>query len=335
MIIDSKDRKILYYLLQDSRMPLKTLSKKVGSSRESTSYRLKRLVKNKIILTFNVNLNVEKLGYSVINIYFNFRNINPDKKKEIIEYFINHKLTTYVSLIEGKYDFQIETLMGDPYEYESYFDELEEKYHKYLLLEKTISWIRGEDNNYKFLLNNDKDEIKFSNWSWGKSLHKIDDLDFQILSELYKNSRLPTKKIANNIGSTISIVNYRIKNLIKNDIITNFTIHVDWLKIGYRWFHLQINLNDYSKKTQILSYIKKNPNLVRILKGFQFNISIHCTYLLHDVTEMRKIIEDITSKFPNSIEEYNFYSTFKVFKHYYFIPKPLKYKNPLNRGHLF
>lgn len=330
--LDIKDRKILYYLLQDSRQSLKTIGKKVGISRESATYRIKRLIDNKIITKFNINVNTEKLGYATLNVYFAFKNINPEIKKRIISFFVDSKFSTYVSLLEGKYDFQVELIMGDPFEFESFFDKMQEKFYKYLILKNVIFWIRADENNYIFLLNEINDKDKYSSWSWGQNIYFIDSFDFKILSELYNDSRRPTKFIANNLGSTVSIVNNRIKKLIKNNIITQFTINVDWSKLGYRWFHLQINLNDFSKKNLIIQYIRENPNLIRIMKGFLYNVTIHSTFLLKNIEEIRKITEDISTRFPNSIENISFYSTFKIFKHYYMVPNLIVDKNPINRG---
>ena len=46
--MDKKDQKILTELLINSRIPINHLAKKVGTSREVTTYRLNKLTKNKI-----------------------------------------------------------------------------------------------------------------------------------------------------------------------------------------------------------------------------------------------------------------------------------------------
>jgi len=111
--IDLKDRKLLFYLLQDSRQSLRTIGKKVGISRELASYRIRRLIKKRIISNFTVDVNEEKLGYSLLNYYYKFVNINPNIKDGIIEFFVNNNLTKYVSSIEGVYDLKVEFFMGD------------------------------------------------------------------------------------------------------------------------------------------------------------------------------------------------------------------------------
>jgi Lrp/AsnC family transcriptional regulator, regulator for asnA, asnC and gidA len=327
--IDKKDRKILFHLLKDSRQSLKTIGKKVGISHELTSYRIRKLVNSGIITNFIVNINFEKLGYSFINYYYKFNNINPKIKKEIIDYFIKNKYSTYVSSIEGIYDFQVEFLMGDPYEYESIIDEIKKRFHKYLLIKFAESWIRGEHYNYPFLLNEKVNNLEPYNHRWGENIVSIDEFDFKILSKLSKDSRKTTTNLANQLNSTISIINYRIKKLLKIGIIRNYSINVDWSKIGYRWFHLRINLNDYDQKNKILKHIRENPYLIRILKGVIYNVDIHCTFLLKNIEELRKISEDISLKFPNAISNYQFYSGYRLYKHRYMIPKILAYKNPL------
>jgi Lrp/AsnC family transcriptional regulator for asnA, asnC and gidA len=330
--IDVKDKKILYYLLQDSRQSFKILGKTAGVSSDFVSYRIKRLIDKEIINNFTIQISEEKLGYGSINLYFKFANISPKIKDEIISYFVYHKLTRYVSSLEGIYDFQVQLFMGDPLEFEAILDEIKNKFHKYLLLKFATSWIRGESHKYLFLLDDPVNEIEPVHWNWGHSLTPIDNLDFKILSELAKDSRTQTKIIANKLDSTVSIINYRIKKLTKQGVIVGYTINVNWSKIGYRWFHLRINLGEYDKKNQIMKHIRENPNLIAILKGLITNVDIHCTYLLKNAEELRKIIEELTSKFPNLITNYEFYSTYKIYKLHYMIPKLLDVRNPFNRG---
>ena len=168
--------------------------------------------------------------------------------------------------------------MGDPYEYESILDEIKKRFHKYLSIEFAESWIRGEHYNFPFLLNEKVNNLEPYNHRWGEDIISIDEFDFMILSKLSEDSRKTTKDLANQLNSTISIINYRIKKLLKIGIIRNYSINVDWSKIGYRWFHLRINLNDYDQKNQILKYIRENPYLIRILKGVIYNDSKNIRY---------------------------------------------------------
>ena len=330
--LDIKDKKILFYLIQDSRQSLKTIGKKVGISKELAAYRIKRLINNEIIKKFIVTVNEERLGYGLVIIYFKYKNINPNTKQEIINYFKHSKLTRYVSSLEGIYDLQVQVYIGDALETESFYDETIKKFHKYLSIEFSVSWIRGIEYDFPFLLNEKENKIKPKYFAWGNPLVSIKELDFKILKELANDSRTPTKNIANKLNSTVSIINYRIKKMISQKVITGYTINVDWLKIGYRWFHLQIGLSDYNKKNEIIKFIQRNPHLIYIMKGLLYKVDVHCTFLLKNVEQLRKIIENITSKFPDSIASYQFYSTYKIHKFDYMVPRLLKFKSPANNS---
>jgi len=337
--LDKKDRLILYHLIHDSRQSLKSIGKKVGISKESTHYRIKRLIKKGVIKNFSIFCNFRSFGYSAMMTHYRFMNINPIIKKEIIDFFVNSKFTFYVSVIEGTYDLQVDFLMGDPFKFEALLDKIREKYYSYLTFQSSKFYIRGEFFNYSFLLDENSDKNESVKWEWGSGLADIDEFDYKILSELSKDARIPTKKIANNINSTITKVSYRIKKMedklfpqiYRKTGFNIYTINVDWFKIGYRWFHLQISMRDYSKKNLIIKYLRKNPYLIRSFKFLNLDMDFHFTFLLHNMEQLRNIIEDITAKFPDSINDYHFYSTFKIYKHTFLVPELLKTKNPLNR----
>ena len=328
--IDSKDKKILYHLLDDSRQSLKTIGKKAVISKELTAYRIKRLKKNNIIKNYTIYTDLDKFGYTLLSIFYNLVKINPKIKNEIVDYFVKSKHTSYVSTIEGKFDFQVNYMIGYPYEYESLMEDVRRRFHKYLKYNFATAFIRGEDYIFPFLINDKINTTKPSLTMWGKPMVDIDSLDFKILLKLSENPNMQTKEIANILNSTISIVNYRIKKMIKENVITQYSINVDWLKLGYRFFHLRISLTDYNKKHLILKYIRKNPYLKRIFNDLIHSIDIHCTLVLQNMEQLRKLIEDLTLKFPDYIDKIEFFSTYKVHKEIIMVQKLLKVRNPLH-----
>ena len=332
MELDVKDKKIIYNLFLDSRQSLKSIGKKVGISKELASYRIQRLIKNKIIQNYFFYINFDSLGYSIITTNYKFININASIKEEILNYLIQKKNTFYISLVEGTNDLQLDFLLGNPDEFEALIDEIREKYHQHLAFKSSKFIIRAEFYNYSFLINPPVKKIMTVQWRWGEPKISIDELDFKILRELSKDTRTPVKSIAKNLHTTASTVSHRIKKLEKQRIIGQYTVNVDWAKIGYRWFHLQISLKDYNKKNQIVNYLRTNPYLIRRFKFLDLDMDLHFTLLLHNMEQLRRIIEDISTKFPNSINDYIYYSTFKVYKYNFMIPKILKIKNPLNKS---
>lgn len=60
-----------------------------------------------------------------------------------------------------------------------------------------------------------------------------DQLNKQILNILLENSKLSYRQIAKKIGVSAATIMNRIKSLEKDNIIKNYTISIDYEKIGY------------------------------------------------------------------------------------------------------
>jgi len=61
----------------------------------------------------------------------------------------------------------------------------------------------------------------------------MDDIDHKILNILQRNDKTQYQKIADELNLGASTVHYRIKKLIKNGVITNFSAIINPEKVGY------------------------------------------------------------------------------------------------------
>ncbi|MBN1280025.1 MAG: Lrp/AsnC family transcriptional regulator [Candidatus Thermoplasmatota archaeon] len=327
--IDVKDKKILFYLLQNSRQSLQSLGKNVGMSKELVSYRIRRLCEKHIITNFSIIINFLSLGYCVISSYYKYINIDPAMKEAICEFFLKSKHTFSVSLIDGRYDLQVDSFCGDLHEYQFYLDDIRLQYHPHLTLEHSMIPIKSELLHYAFLVNEHINNMKPLQWPMICQPVEIDTIDFHILATLSQDARTPTKTIADALHITPSTVRQRIRRLVQQKVILRYTINVDWLTLGYRWYHLLLHLNEYRKKHQIIRHMRTHPHLIRIYDLLIPDVDIHLALLLRDMRELRGIIEELTTQFPHVINDYRFYSTFQILKHNCMVPKILKMKTPL------
>ena len=78
---------ILFYLIHDSRQSLRSIGKKIIFSKESVHYRIKRLIKKGVIKNFTIWVSFRNFGYDEMMTHYKFMNINPNIKKEIIDFF--------------------------------------------------------------------------------------------------------------------------------------------------------------------------------------------------------------------------------------------------------
>ena len=327
--IDKKDLKIIYHLLHNSRQPLSILGKKVGLSREVVGYRIDRLEKEGIITGYPTAINSGFLGWGLARFYYTFKFVSPKIKQEIIEYFINSDIVTLVSELEGCYDLQINVYVTSlrTFEYpskyrnllskfSSFYDQTQKKYRKYFDEQIMIVHHKSELFDPIFLLS-DKN-LTPSGIHWPPFPFKdvqIDKLDYEILRKLAVNARIPTVKMAHDLNVTTATIKSRIKRLTDENVIGDFGVSLDEPKIGYRIYNVEINLKDYEKKYEIIEYIRKNQYISEIDESFGRGVDLDFEFALKDITQLQDTINDLSSKFPEAIKNFRYFSHLQLHKY--------------------
>jgi DNA-binding Lrp family transcriptional regulator len=326
--IDKKDLKIIYHLFHNSRQPLSILGKKVGLSRKVVGYRINRLEKEGIITGFPTFIASIPLGWGLVRFYYTFQFMNPEKKQEIIEYFVNSDIVTLVSELEGSYDLQVNAYVSSlrsfeyPSKYQnlylkftSFYDQTQKKYRKYF--DEQIMTVFHKSTSFDpiFLLGDKNLKPSFNPLSFPstKEVH-IDKLDYEILKKLAVNARIPTVKLANELNVTTATVKSRIKRLIDEKVVEQFGISVDLTKIGYKLYNVEINLKDYDKKYEIIEYIRKNQNISGVEETFGRGVDLDFEFPLKDIKQLQDILNDLSSKFPETIKNFRYYHHVMVHK---------------------
>lgn len=64
---------------------------------------------------------------------------------------------------------------------------------------------------------------------------KLDELDIKILREMQKDCRI-LQEIADNVGSPVSTIHYRVKRLEKEGIILGYSVRIDANKLDLNYF---------------------------------------------------------------------------------------------------
>ena len=85
--MDEIDKKIVSLLQQNSRIPLKSLGEQVFLSAPAVAARIEKLEKDKIIESYVVKVNKQKLGY-MITAFINLL-VEPDRKTEFYPFVQN------------------------------------------------------------------------------------------------------------------------------------------------------------------------------------------------------------------------------------------------------
>lgn len=315
--LDLKDRKILYELDIDSRQSFSQLGKKVGLHKDVVAYRVKKLQERGIIKNFYTEINSYKLGYSEVKFYLTYQNVTPGIKQEIIDYLVKSSYTDIVASNEGQNDLDVISYVENIPEFSNIWNNIINKYKDFF--SNQIFCVHNTNIEYKktFLLDEKTDKkenrIIFIESSSDKKV-EIDDLDKKILGLLVSNSRIMTLGIANKLNSTVTTINSRIKKLVKTGVILRYAINIDWQKIGYRWYTADIVLKDNEKRQKIVDYIENNPNLDLRMTSLGY-VDLELGFCLNNANQLHQIMEDLSSKFPDVIKNYKYFSNTKTHKY--------------------
>ena len=321
--MDVKDKKIIYELDIDSRQSFRSIGRKVGLSKDVVTNRIKRLQQQGIIKNFRTRINLISLGYLFIRTYYVFQFTNPQIKKEIVEYFVNSKDTTVVISLEGSYDLLVATPGNNMLKLNSLSEQALNMFGDYITKQASAIYLTCTWYALSFLLNEKDrgrelvkpvDELALpESWKDFKPV-KIDELDFKILKILALNARIPIVDIAQKLNSTVTIIHHRIKKLTDLRIIEGYGVTFDLGKLGYRFYHINIYLKKLIKKYQIIDYIRNNPHLCCIEKTIGHAADLELEFYLNNVEQLYQIMDDLSTKFPDDIKNFNHYSYLEIHK---------------------
>jgi Lrp/AsnC family leucine-responsive transcriptional regulator len=137
-----------------------------------------------------------------------------------------------------------------------------------------------------------------------ENIYKLDKKDKKILYELDKNARQSNSSIAKIVGLSKEIVNYRIKNMEKANLILRYSTIIDFFKLGLRKFKLYLKLRNANKEKieEIGSYFNNHQKTewVVICSG---RWDIVANFIVNDVSEFDEEVQKVLNKYSIYIQE--------------------------------
>ncbi|MEM2974492.1 MAG: Lrp/AsnC family transcriptional regulator, partial [Candidatus Micrarchaeia archaeon] len=131
-ILDLKNRKILFELDKNSRLPLSKLARKVGLSKEVVFHRLNNLIREGVILRFQTVISSYSLGYQAYKLYFRLQNMTPRVKKQLRDFLMNDDRVFWIGYCQGRWDLIIAFWARNVKEIGEFEDELLNKFSNYI-----------------------------------------------------------------------------------------------------------------------------------------------------------------------------------------------------------
>jgi DNA-binding Lrp family transcriptional regulator len=316
--IDAKDKRILYELEQNCRLPLGKIAKAVGLSKQTLHYRIQRLIEQKVIVSFITVINIAKLGFVNHEVWLQLEAIPEEEKEAFVNYLVNHKSIRLVGTCGGKFDFLIAVLAENSVQFNNLFREIIRKFPKHV---RNYSFsIPIEFYTYPRTHFLDKEEKKKQFIIAGEPKRiELDETELKLLSLIAENSRIPTVELATKIGITAHTARAKIKRLELDGVIEGYKIMFDHSKIGYENYEILATLQNMTmqKEKELETYCALNPYSTFLLKCIG-KWDIDFAFDAKNSEHFQQTLTDFRSRFGGIIKDYEFASIIKWEKFTYY-----------------
>lgn len=308
--LDKIDRKILYELDKNCRISDNQLAKIVGRSREAVRHRIKKLVDDEIIESFQTSINPSKMGYMVFKMYFQLANI-PQLRKQFYQYMENLPGMYWFGGNDGVWDFHC-TIYAEDLETFNRLKNQVYTHFKDLIIKRDIGvLINVRQYVKKYLIDipgfHFKERLEPTMFADIVIHNKPDELDRKILNILVKDARISLVALAQKTNSTVDIARHRMKKMKELDIIIQYRIAINHTKLGYEMFKAFIYFHNLSEKDEqrLIEYAKQSTKilyLIRQLSAWDVELELMC----NNYDEFNQIINEIRLEFANCLRNYEF-----------------------------
>ncbi|MCF7871745.1 Lrp/AsnC family transcriptional regulator [Candidatus Woesearchaeota archaeon] len=263
---DLIDKKIMLEMDIDARQSYNQLAKKVRISPELARYRLKKLIDDKVILGFNIVIDIGKIGFFHYEVYLRFQKINEEKEKEIINYLKTANNILWLASCLGHYDIVFSVIAKDNIQFSKVLSDILDKYGEFIFERNVQSTIKIPHFSRNYLVPNSKvHEFSFSS---SRNMNvSMDRIDFTILRILMNDARMHLTKLSKKTGISLDIVNYRLKQLIKKGVIQLFRAHIDKRKLNRMHFQILFNFKNLNSelKSKFIEFCRQLDSSTYVL----------------------------------------------------------------------
>ncbi len=289
--MDKIDPGLLRILMQNSRMPMTSLAKKLKVSREVASYHLNKLKTGGVILDFITEINIEKLGFVGAAVFIN---VKATRQREFKQFLAETPFVSWVAELSGVWSFGLSIIGKTNKELDENFLQIYNKFkddiidHRFMIHRKSLYYYE----KYFGELPKSITEKKYKDY-------KIDKKDKIILQELSKNSRIDSVALSQKISLTAPAVAQRIKQLEASGHIEKYSVFVDVSKLGLFQYSIFIVNKNINEKSKLINYLTQHKN-VSFLAEYVGDPFIEFGLFVKDPYELRERLQEIEEIFPNN-----------------------------------
>lgn len=317
--ITTVDRKILHLLSENARIPDSVISRKVGVSRETARYRIRRLLSLGIITGFTAVCSLEKMGFSAHHLLITLRRCDEEAEQEIVNTLSSIPLVNYVSTLIGDYDVLVECSSRTPLELNDVLRGINERFGEKIqrIHINTVLQEMAFPHNYLLEKVQQMGELHFPRYA-EQEVEEIDPTSRKILALLSKNARASNMELARKSGVSSDTVIYRRKQMEHSGLIQGYKAIIDPAKVGRQRYVILLKTQGTERREKALvGELRMNGEALYLMRCIgEWNIVVDMCF--SDVKSLREVIRSVRGKYGDIITADAVLIHFQEHKNVYF-----------------
>jgi len=296
--LDSKDYGILRELDSNFRQSFSGIGKKVRLSKNSVGLRFEGL--KCCTLHNSTGINNEKLGYTLVKVYYSFDFYNEALEKAIIAQVSKNKSIRWAERFYGPYDVGIGLMARDLDDVIREVNSFDSKFANKISKKEIQIFHLQEYYRYNFL--HEKPIGWVSRISYDEKEVPIKLIDKKIIHHLLYDPRANVVDIAGKLGVTPRTISNRKKYLEKTGVIMGYFMTLDVRKFKHNTFKLLVQIQNTQQAQEFEKYLSSLKNIKyfgKMVGMWDYELD----FIFPTMTDLQNQMETLKEKFPNLIKK--------------------------------
>jgi DNA-binding Lrp family transcriptional regulator len=252
--IDPTDAKLLFLLGRNARLSHTALAKALRTSREVVAFRIKRLMKQGILLGTVLNVDLHRIGRGYFQVLVRLGGISEKRANEFEHFLAHTQRVTYVSEVAGNWNYLIAARAHSLRELNDLLDQLTTKFpeiaelRQYLVLDE-------HGPGWGVVLTSSRPAVPADATAFTQAFsHRkpvehaaLDAADERILDSLGNDARKGILDVAREAKVSYRTAFARITRMIKDGIIDHFGCIAALSKLGFAKHTLFLRIADIAR----------------------------------------------------------------------------------------
>lgn len=327
--LDLKDRKLLYVLSKNARIPLARVAQFIGLSRDAVHYRIERLKQASIIAGARALISLRKLGWQSYHIFFSLSSPNKESEDSFVKYLEQHPFVNAIIRYSGKCDFEVALMVRDLQQLNQILRDILSKApiqeYEILPILKTYKstvfperFIKGLDLQINYKKNDSSFYKDLLHHHTSNEEYKPDKNDIELMRILSEQTELPLKEMGKRLNLSDDAIVYRIRKLIHSGFILEFRPVINYSALGLSIQAVLLNLNLNEEREQpFIRHIKEHENILWAVETLgKWNVLLYI--ITSSQEEFHKTMHELRQKFGSLIKHYEVLFAYEEYKYTYF-----------------